>query len=204
MEKPNPSNQLLAISCEQRAQRLKRAKNLERGERGEEEVEEEERSGPGPVRNVIRPRKLQFSRGPGITARRHKIYSTRVRARARLLAVARFLIVRPNSDFLSRKLHPRFSPPLMLRSSCTRIKTTFVSAGFETKVVRIFRFLLPCATFRSEGVNESGVEPRNFEIFANFFHFLPFILDSWRNYFYTINKSNFIIDFIGIIISITQ
>lgn len=112
MEKPNPSNQLLAISCEQRAQRLKRAKNLERGERGEEEVEEEERSGPGPVRNVIRPRKLQFPRGPGITARRHKIYSTRVRARARLLAVARFLIVFRSPEFgLSiEEIAPTFLP----------------------------------------------------------------------------------------------
>lgn len=52
MEKPNPLNQLLAISCEQRAQRLKRAKNLERGERGEEEVEEEEEwPWPGSKRN---------------------------------------------------------------------------------------------------------------------------------------------------------
>lgn len=80
--------------------------------RGEEEVEEEERSGPGPVRNVIRPRKLQFPRGPGITARRHKIYSTRVRARARLLAVARFLIVFRSPEFgLSiEEIAPTFLP----------------------------------------------------------------------------------------------
>lgn len=206
MEKQNPSNQLLVISCEQRAQRLKRAKNLERGERGEEEVEEE-RSGPGPVRNVIRPRKLQFPRGPGITARRHKIYSTRVRARALVgrgslfncLSFARIrTFYRGNCTHVSPRLWCYVHRVPELKQLSSRRASKRKSCEYSV-------FFFPVQRFDPRGWTNPGVEPRNFEKFSRIssisFHLSE--LDSW-NYFYMINKSNFIIDFIRIIISITQ
>lgn len=164
---------IIAISCERRVQRLKRANNLERKRKRERRGEEW--SGPGPVRNVIRPRKLQFPHGPGITARRHKIYP-RVRAlvgRGSLFNCLSFARIRTFYRGNCTQVFPRLlllpsSPPL-IRSSCTRIKTTFVSAGFETKVGNIGDLLSSLCNVSIRGLN--GGEPRNFEIFANFFCF---------------------------------
>lgn len=152
---------IIAISCERRVQRLKRANNLERKRKRERRGEE--RSGPGPVRNVIRPRKLQFPHGPGITARRHKIYP-RVRAlvgRGSLFNCLSFARIRTFYRGNCTQVFPRLllllllpsSPPL-IRSSCTRIKTTFVSAGFETKVGNIGDLLSSLCNVSIRGLSE--------------------------------------------------
>lgn len=179
---------IIAISCERRVQRLKRANNLERKRKRERRGEEW--SGPGPVRNVIRPRKLQFPHGPGITARRHKIYP-RVRAlvgRGSLFNCLSFARIRTFYRGNCAQVFPRLlllllllpsSPPL-IRSSCTRIKTTFVSAGFETKVGNIGgrSAFFPVQRFDPR-IERTGVN-RGISKFSRISSVFE-ILDSWRD-----------------------